>query len=88
MSKASSKMSIVFFSLPGNRLNTGSRRNFVVRMKCGSYEGDDDESNMRITEIKNRCKDKRIVYTDESYAVVHCTGYIRVRVLYEMHFDM
>ena len=51
-------------------------------MKCGSYEGDDEEGNMRITEIKNRCKDKRITYTDEQYAVVHCTGYIRVRVYY------
>lgn len=61
----------------GNRLNNGSRRNFVVRMKCGTYEGDDDDGSLRITEIKNRCKDKRITYTDESYAVVHCTGYIR-----------
>ena len=51
-------------------------------MKCGTFEGDDDdESNMRIAEIKNRCKDKRISYTDESFAVVHCTGYIRVRIV-------
>lgn len=60
-----------------NRLSAGSRRNFVVRMRCGTYEGDYEETDARLIEIRNRCKEKRICYKDDSYAVVHCTGYIR-----------
>ena len=49
-------------------------------MKCGTYEGDTNEMDARLVEIKKRCKEKRICYKDEPYAVVHCTGYIRVRL--------
>lgn len=67
--------------IAANSLSTGSRRNFIVRLKCGTYEGDFEETDARLLEIKNRCKEKRISYKDESYSVVHCTGYIRVRVV-------
>ena len=63
-----------------NALASGSRRNFIVRMRCGDYEGDLDETDSHLLEIRNRCKEKRISYKDESYSVVHCTGYIRVKL--------
>ncbi|XP_066912914.1 aryl hydrocarbon receptor nuclear translocator homolog isoform X2 [Clytia hemisphaerica] len=62
---------------PANSLANGSRRNFIVRMKCGNYEGDCEDVDAHLMEIKNRCKEKRISYKDEAYSVVHCTGYIR-----------
>ena len=63
----------------GNRLNSGSRRNFILRMKCGTYEDENQDANItRLAEIKTRCKNRRMLYADESYAILHCTGYIRV----------
>jgi len=60
-----------------NRMGVGSRRNFVVRIKCGTYEEENQDLDARLMEIRKRCKEKRISYKDEPYAVVHCTGYIR-----------
>lgn len=60
----------------GSNISNGSRRNFMVRMKCGTYEGESTENDTHLMEIRNRCKQKRIKYKDDDYSVVHCTGYI------------
>ena len=68
----------VSFSLSG-RLGVGSRRNFIIRMKCGQIEDDLDEADSRMNEIKIRCKEKRKTYDGEDYAFIHCTGYVPVK---------
>ncbi|XP_065059642.1 aryl hydrocarbon receptor nuclear translocator homolog isoform X3 [Rhopilema esculentum] len=60
---------------PG-RLGVGSRRNFIIRMKCGIIEDDIESVDSRMNEIKNRCKEKRKTYDGEDYAFIHCTGYV------------
>ena len=60
------------------RLGVGSRRNFIIRMKCGGIEDDFDGSDSRMNEIKLRCKEKRKTYDGEDYAFIHCTGYVPV----------
>ena len=62
------------------KLGIGSRRNFIIRMKCGKLEDDLDGSDSRMNEIKIRCKEKRKTYDGEDYAFVHCTGYVPVSV--------
>ena len=61
------------------KLGIGSRRNFIIRMKCGKIEDDLDSSDSRMNEIKIRCKEKRKTYDGEDYAFIHCTGYVPVR---------
>ena len=51
-------------------------------MKCGNYEGDYATADSRLSEINNRCKDKRIKYDGEEYALVHCTGCLPVCTVY------
>eukprot|EP00112_Aurelia_sp_Birch-Aquarium-sp1_P006658 Seg1730.6 transcript_id=Seg1730.6/GoldUCD/mRNA.D3Y31 product="Aryl hydrocarbon receptor nuclear translocator" protein_id=Seg1730.6/GoldUCD/D3Y31 len=58
------------------RLGIGSRRNFIIRMKCGKIEESSEASDSRMNEIKNRCKEKRKSYNGEDYAFIHCTGYV------------
>ena len=53
-------------------------------MRCGNYEGELEDSDSHLLEIRNRCKEKRISYKDDSYSVVHCTGYIRVSIWLEI----
>ena len=60
------------------RLGIGSRRNFIIRMRCGKFDEDLDDADSRLNEIKNRCKEKRKAYDGEEYAFVHCTGYVPV----------
>jgi len=61
---------------PPGKLGIGSRRNFIVRMKCGKIEDDLDGTDSRMNEIKIRCKEKRKTYDGEDYAFIHCTGYV------------
>ena len=50
---------------------SSSRRNFICRMKCGDEVDGTDTV---------RGKEKRVKVMDDEYAVVHCTGYIKVSV--------
>ena len=63
------------------RLGIGSRRNFIIRMKCGKIEENSEASDSRMNEIKNRCKEKRKSYNGEDYAFIHCTGYVPVSTI-------
>ncbi len=54
-------------------------------MKCGKFDVDLDDVDSRMNEIKNRCKEKRKAYNGEEYAFVHCTGYVPVRYLIDLH---
>jgi len=51
-----------------SRMYSNSRRNFICRMRCGKEE----------TESLTRGKDNRLKLLDDEYAIVHCTGYIKV----------
>ena len=51
---------------------SSSRRSFICRMRCGDEVDPNDPL---------RGKEKRVKLMDDEYAVVHCTGYIKVRVL-------
>ncbi|XP_047139615.1 aryl hydrocarbon receptor nuclear translocator 2 isoform X2 [Hydra vulgaris] len=57
-----------------NCLKSGSRRSFLIRMRCGDVQNEKSEND--IHEVNN-CNDKRVIYQDKIYSVVHCTGYIR-----------
>ena len=70
-----------FISALAGRLGIGSRRNFIIRMKCGKMEENPEASDSRMNEIKNRCKEKRKSYNGEDYAFIHCTGYVPVKTL-------
>ena len=54
-----------------SRMYSNSRRNFICRMRCGKEE----------TESLTRGKDNRLKLLDDEYAIVHCTGYIKVGLL-------
>ena len=56
-------------SLALSRMYSNSRRNFICRMRCGQEESD----------TSSRGKDNRLKLLDDEYAIVHCTGYIKVR---------
>ena len=51
-----------------SRMYSNSRRNFICRMRCGKEEA----------ESLTRGKDNRLKLLDDEYAIVHCTGYIKV----------
>lgn len=55
-------------SLALSRMYSSSRRNFICRMRCGKEEND----------LLPRGKGNRLKLLDDEYAIVHCTGYIKV----------
>ncbi|XP_065672575.1 aryl hydrocarbon receptor nuclear translocator 2-like isoform X2 [Hydra vulgaris] len=57
-----------------NCLKSGSRRSFLIRMRCGDVQNEKSENDIHEA---NNCNDKRVIYQDKIYSVVHCTGYIR-----------
>ena len=57
-----------FYYVALSRMYSNSRRNFICRMRCGKEE----------TESLTRGKDNRLKLLDDEYAIVHCTGYIKV----------
>lgn len=64
-----SNMFCSFCFLALSRMYSNSRRNFICRMRCGQEESD----------TSSRGKDSRLKLLDDEYAIVHCTGYIKVR---------